>query len=101
MSDANRPSDSLKQTQLYADEPMLQTLMARYEHWTPELWSPAVSSFDIGYLMGLIVRLQQDRDDLDEAVTEACKDRDYYETKMREAEARLAQLQADQPRASL
>lgn len=54
-----RPSDDLKETRIYQNEPALRTILQRYQMWTPEKWAenPRQLSFDIGVLLGLIHHL--------------------------------------------
>lgn len=54
-----RPSDAVKLTMIYRDEPNLRVIMARYAQWTPEAWTWEQASLDIGYLCGLLERLDR------------------------------------------
>jgi hypothetical protein len=54
-----RPSDAVKLTQTYREEPNLRVVMARYAQWTPEAWTWEQASLDIGYLCGLLERLDR------------------------------------------
>jgi hypothetical protein len=57
-----RPSDAFRLSRIYQNDPMLQDIMRRYQEWTPEQWTPEQASLDIGYLVGVIVRLDSERE---------------------------------------
>lgn len=53
--------DPVKETDLYHGDPHLRNLIFRWEQWNPSQWSPEVWSLDIGYLLGLIMKLEMNR----------------------------------------
>jgi hypothetical protein len=54
-----KPSDSWKQTHIYQEDEMLRAIHERYSQWPIKDFTPEQVSFDIGYLIGLIVRMER------------------------------------------
>jgi hypothetical protein len=57
-------SDLFKLTRVYREDPMLQSILERYQEWPLPNWTPEQASLDIGYLMGVIERLDRERQTL-------------------------------------
>lgn len=57
-----KPSEVFKQTRTWKTDPAVRRIVQRYQEWSPEKWatSPEQLSFDIGYLLGLIERLDRE-----------------------------------------
>jgi len=56
----SRPSDALRLTRTYRNDPMLQDILKRYVEWPLPQWTPEQASLDIGYLFGVIERMDRE-----------------------------------------